>query len=371
MKIRILILLTATWMIFHSTSSCAQWNKQQLNIDFYSDSIEIPVDHSLFIEFNKPLSDANIKDFYSSVNASQYVETVQSLLKYKQNHNLNDWFYYQLVRKVVQQISPKDDNYYRYTLYKWFVMAKSGYDVHLAIGGQQLLFYIRSDENIYDIPFYVKNNKQYVCLNRHDYIKTDFEKLTVLEVEIAIAKAVNAFSYKISQLPDFKSNTYAEKDIHFDYHENAYEFKIKINPQLNTIFANYPVVDFDSYFNIPLSKETYSSLILTLKSNLQGMSQKEGVEYLMDFTRYAFSYESDQDNYGKEKRLSPELTLLSDHSDCDDRVGLFFYLVKEIYNLPMITLLYPTHVTSLSIGQISSELRKIPYQVVYEYNPNK
>ncbi len=401
MKIRILILLTATWMIFHSTSSCAQWNKQQLNIDFYSDSIEIPVDHSLFIEFNKPLSDANIKDCYSSVNASQYVETVQSLLKYKQNHNLNDWFYYQLVRKVVQQISPKDDNYYRYTLYKWFVMAKSGYDVHLAIGGQQLLFYIRSDENIYDIPFYVKNNKQYVCLNRHDYIKTDFEKLTVLEVEIAIAKAVNAFSYKISQLPDFKSNTYAEKDIHFDYHENAYEFKIKINPQLNTIFANYPVVDFDSYFNIPLSKETYSSLILTLKSNLQGMSQKEGVEYLMDFTRYAFSYESDQDNYGKEKRLSPELTLLSDHSDCDDRVGLFFYLVKEIYNLPMITLLYPTHVTiaisfdkpvgkpivykgrkysvceptpqyeSLSIGQISSELRKIPYQVVYEYNPNK
>ncbi len=212
---------------------------------------------------------------------------------------------------------------------------------------------------------------------------------------------MNAFSYKISQLPDFKSNTYAEKDIHFDYHENAYEFKIKINPQLNTIFANYPVVDFDSYFNIPLSKETYSSLILTLKSNLQGMSQKEGVEYLMDFTRYAFSYESDQDNYGKEKRLSPELTLLSDHSDCDDRVGLFFYLVKEIYNLPMITLLYPTHVTiaisfdkpvgkpivykgrkysvceptpqyeSLSIGQISSELRKIPYQVVYEYNPNK
>jgi hypothetical protein len=131
------------------------------------------------------------------------------------------------------------------------------------------------------------------------------------------------------------------------------------------------------------------------------MNQKEGVEYLMDFTRYAFSYENDQENYGKEKRLSPELTLLSDHSDCDDRVGLFFYLVKEIYNLPMITLLYPTHVTiaisfdkpigrpvvykgrkysvceptpqyeSLSLGQISSELRKMPYQVVYEYTPNK
>jgi hypothetical protein len=33
------------------------------------------------------------------------------------------------------------------------------------------------------------------------------------------------------------------------------------------------------------------------------------------------------------------------YSDCDDRVALFYYLVKEIYNLPMIALLYPTHVT--------------------------
>jgi hypothetical protein len=31
----------------------------------------------------------------------------------------------------------------------------------------------------------------------------------------------------------------------------------------------------------------------------------------MRFTRYAFLYENDQDNFGKEKRLSPEQTLLT------------------------------------------------------------
>ncbi len=388
-------------MIFHSQRSYAQWNRQEVSIDFFSDSIEIPIEHSFNIPFSSFISEQNIRDFYASISLSKFDPTIQSLLNYKTTHKLDDWFYYQLVRKTAQQISPKEDNYYRYTLYKWFIMARSGYDVHLAISNQQLLFYIRSDENIYDIPFYVKNNQQYVCLNRHDYGQTDFSKQAVFEVEIPILGAVNVFSYKISQLPDFKASAYTEKDIHFDYHENAYEFKIKINPQLKTIFANYPVVDFASYFNIPLSKKTYSSLINTLKTNLNGMNQKEGVEYLMDFTRYAFSYESDQDNYGKERRLSPELTLLSDHSDCDDRVGLFFYLVKEIYDLPMITLLYPTHVTiaisfdkplgrpivykgrkysvceptpqseSLSLGQLSTELRKMPYQVVYEYTPNK
>lgn len=118
-----------------------------------------------------------------------------------------------------------------------------------------------------------------------------------------------------------------------------------ISPQISTLFTNYPGVDFESYFNIPLSRQTYVSLIPALKENIRGMSQKRGVDYLMRFTRNALMYETDEQNFGKEKRLSPELTLFSEYSDCDDRAGLFFYLVKEIYNLPMITVLYPTHVT--------------------------
>ena len=129
------------------------------------------------------------------------------------------------------------------------------------------------------------------------------------------------------------------------------------------------------------------------------MSQKRGIDYLMRFTRYAFLYENDEDNFGKEKRLSPEETLFSKYSDCDDRAALFFYLVKEIYNLPMIALLYPTHITmavqfdkpvgtpimyngqaysvceptpqkeNLGIGQLSESLKNIPYKVVYAYQP--
>ena len=129
------------------------------------------------------------------------------------------------------------------------------------------------------------------------------------------------------------------------------------------------------------------------------MNQKKGVDYLMRFTRYAFLYENDQENFGKEKRMSPEETLFSAYSDCDDRAALFFYLVKEIYNLPMIALLYPTHITmavafnkplgdqirykgkvysvceptpekeDLQIGQLAANLRNVAYEVVYQYVP--
>jgi hypothetical protein len=159
------------------------------------------------------------------------------------------------------------------------------------------------------------------------------------------------------------------------------------------------VVDYASYFNIPLSKETYSSLIPGLKKSVKDMKQKKGVDYLMNFTRHAFLYEDDLNNFGKEKRMSPEQTLLNKYSDCDDRAALFFYLVKEVYNLPMIAVLYPTHVTiavkfdkptghtieykgqlysvceptpqdqDLRIGQVSPSLKHMAYSIAYEYNP--
>jgi hypothetical protein len=174
---------------------------------------------------------------------------------------------------------------------------------------------------------------------------------------------------------------------------------VKLSPQMQKLFTNYPVVDYESYVNIPLSKETYNSLIPQLKKNLKGMKVKSGVDYLMRFTRYAFLFETDANKFGSEKRLSPEQTLFYNESDCEDRVGLFFYLVKEIYDLPMIVLAYPSHVTiavefqkpvgqtvsyngklytvceptpqkqDLLVGQLSPELSKAPFKVAYAYDP--
>jgi hypothetical protein len=150
---------------------------------------------------------------------------------------------------------------------------------------------------------------------------------------------------------------------------------------------------------MPLSKTTYESLIPSLKKQVQGMKQRDGVEFLMRFTRYAFLFKPDAEAFGGEKRLSPEQTLLYEYSDCEDRAALFFFLVKEIYNLPMLVLTYPQHVTvaiqfekaygktveyqgmkysicepspqkiDLRVGQILPELSKKEFQIAYAYHP--
>lgn len=381
--------------------SYSQDKGQRLCFEFCGKTFNSDLDSSVMVDFSQPLSQQSVKSFYVTLNSGNYQSLISSLLTYKEKYKLNDWLYYQLIRKTAEQISHKADNYQRYTLYKWFFLAKSGYDARLAIGKNELLFYVRSDEDISDIPFYVRDGKQYMCLNYHDYGKIDFEKNKFSLANIVVPEAKNAFSYKITQMPDFKPEDYTQKDLQFNYHQRVYHFKVMLNPQVESIFANYPGVNFESYFNIPLTRETYSSLIPALKNNVKKMSQKKGVDYLMKFTRNALLYEDDEQNFGKEKRLSPELTLFYKYSDCDDRAALFFYLVKEIYNLPMIALLYPTHITmavqfdkplgnsilykgkkysvceptpqlqDLRIGQISAQLRNTSYEVVYQYDPGK
>lgn len=387
------------FLILVLTVTCSNVTAQNYSFEFYNGTFNFELDKSSRIDVSDSLSNQTVNSFYTSINQSNYQPVLASLLAYKKKYQLNDWIYYQLIRRTAQQISPKAENYYRYTLYKWFFLIKSGYDARLGIGKDKLIFYVRNDENIEDIPFFMEDGRKYMCLNYHDYGKIDFKKEKILPANVFIPEADRSFSYKITRMPDFQPETYMEKDIHFNYHQRSYLFKVMLNPAVESIFANYPGVDFESYFNIPLSHETYRSLIPFLKENVRGMPQKRGVDYLMRFTRYSFLYQTDEDNFGKEKRLSPEQTLYYKYSDCDDRAALFFYLVKEIYNLPMIALLYPTHISmavqfdkphgqsiiykgekytvceptpqeqDLRIGEISAKLHNVSYEVVYSYDP--
>lgn len=400
MRLQISISLLLAGFSLFPVQTRARTVDPNIKFEFCGQSVELSIDPSMIHPLGELRNRKSIGDFSAALLASNYNQTVSQLLAYREKYQMDDWLYYQLVRKTAQQISPKADDYYRYTLYKWFFLYASGYNPTLRISDEKLLFYVQSDENIYNIPFYLKQGKQYVCLNYHDYgNNVAFDHESFQEVLEPKSSAYRSFSYRVTKLPDFRPDDYQERDIEFNYNDQTYHFKVKLNQQIKTIFINYPAVDYGSILNIPLSKETYQTLIPILKKTVQGMKTKDGVDYLMKFTRYAFMFETDLNNFGNEKRLTPEQTLLYDQSDCEDRVALFYCLVKEIYNLPMIVLSFPGHVTmgikfekssgkpviyngeaytvceptpqkiDLPLGHLMPGLQKMEYEVVYAYSP--
>jgi hypothetical protein len=396
------ILLTIVFLLGLIIIGYGQSNYKKFSIQYFGDTIivnskiELPT-----IDINKKFSENDIINFYAAVDKQNFQPIIDSILLYKKKYGLDDWLFYQLIRRTAEQLCAKTKNFEYYTIYKWLLLVKCGYNAKLAFINEKLLLYVQSNDNIYDIPLFSLENKQYVCLNIHDFAKINFKESELKKVNIKVDNATNTFSYKINSIPNFKEKHINEKEVFFKYHRRLNSFKISIDEQMEILFNNYPSVDFDFYFNIPVSTNTYNSLIPFLKDAVKKMSQKKGVDFLMRFTRNAFLYETDQQNFGVEKRLSPEQTLMNNYSDCDDRVSLFYYLIKEIYNLPIIVLLYPTHVTTavelakpignpieykgrkftfceptpqkdnLPIGKLMEEYYNKEYKIAFEYIPEK
>lgn len=374
---------------------------QTVSFEFYGSFIALPHAQEAVAYFEKkqPITTASVQGFYNQLQASSLPQIAGVLRAYKKNYAPDDWVFYQLVRRTAEQLSPKADNYIQYTLYKWYLLTQTGYSTLLTASSDKLLMYVHSADPVYEIPVREENGRQYVCLNYHDYSPLNFDTEHFTPLQVSVADGGLPFSYRITKLPRFEKESYTIKDFDFADGQREYQFKILVNQQMKKIFANYPVLDYSYYFDMPLSTETYGSLIPLLKDAVKGMNEKAGVEYLMRFTRQAFPFATDTQLYGKEKRLSPEQLLLYDYSDCEDRAAFFYYLVKEIYNLPMIVLAYPQHVTvavqfqkpvghsiayrghqysiceatpqrrNLNAGQLPAHLRHQRFEVVHAYEP--
>ncbi len=223
-----------------------QSNSHRIAFDFYGDSVQYLVNDGMYIKFNdRDRSAAHVARFLEEMENVNFGEVFKALDQYRQSQQPDDWMYYQLVRRIAETFSPKANNYWQYTLYKFFLMYKSGYDPLLVINPSKIVFFIQSNDNIYNMLLRVRNNKNYICINYHDYAgQFDFENEQYQEISLIHQDAgQKAFSYRISKLPHFSKSDYISKRLNFSTQRNEYFFKIKIKNNLKTILKNYPIVD--------------------------------------------------------------------------------------------------------------------------------
>jgi hypothetical protein len=329
-------------------------------------------------------------------------ELVREMGMLRDKEGLCDWLFYQMVRRASAAIAPKSRDYFLYTVTKWHLLKESGYDPLIAVDKEQILLYVRTGDVVYNLPIKLIDGRQYVCLNFHDYgFRTNPDPGPVTLIGTGSPHSGKDFSFTIDRLPEFPETAYCQRDLAFSFGKRREHLKIRINEALKGYLANYPVTEYSNQFNIPLSRETRSSLIEPLRQKLSTLDTRKGLEYLMQFTRHAFPFATDSEIFGREKRLSPEETLLYEQSDCEDRSALFFCLVKELYDLPMIVLSYPDHVTiavkvdgpvenavihegeayticeptpqkkELRLGETIPGIHDRPFEISYVYRPTK
>lgn len=289
-----------------------------------------------------PAKTQDLLTVYGLLDRTQYTYSLQQLTHMRQELHLNDWLYYELLVKASESVFPEEMKQNR-VYFQWFMLRKSGYDaqlyyvednvfLHVLVTGQQFGFYT-----------IVREGKKYINLSA---------KMKGLNLELGSAiipkvpedGAEGAFSMNLTQLPELDDSPLVHKEINFSHQGQDHRVGVSLNKDHIRMMDDYPFSDQRSYFQVDLSKAAKHSLLPALAEEMNGLNERQKVEYLLSFTRTGFIYKEDKEGYGTEKPMTAEQTLFYSWSDCEDRTALFFCLVRDLTNLPIIVLDFETHV---------------------------
>lgn len=310
-----------------------------LNVDFYGNESKLTFPST--IPQIKRISAESISAYFIQASNSSPISKLGSeLLSLKQKLRLNDWGYYQLVEKCAGQLESDSS---AKTLLTWVLLIKSGYNAKTGFSGNAVYLLLPFRETLF--------NNYYIGMNGQDYFipsaDVKAEEIQQMTVHKADYPNNSTFSLMIAQLPDLGSET-INKDLVF----GGRKLSINQSGQLIDFYKDYPMCEIKVYFSSPLSEMTVSSLEKYFKPLFSGLTEKEKIAVLLEFTQKSFPYQTDQEQFAREKYFFPDELFFYPSSDCEDRAILFAKLVKHFTRLNCIALDYPGHVnTAVNFGE--------------------
>jgi hypothetical protein len=112
------------------------------------------------------------------------------------------------------------------------------------------------------------------------------------------------------------------------------------------LLEDMPQIDLDLIFSARVSREVEKDFQKSLEKVLSGKTEEEKVAYLLNFVQQSFAYQTDQEQFGREKYFFVEEVIHYPYSDCEDRSVLFTWLVRKLTGLRVVGLEYDGHVAA-------------------------
>ncbi|RMD86922.1 MAG: hypothetical protein D6813_14265 [Calditrichaeota bacterium] len=311
-----------------------------LEINFFNTNLKIYYDPAFDFSLPEEINKEVISTFWAELSQTNYEDFLKQMNYYREALQLNDWGYGMLLAQVASALYPKSKN--QQNLFVWFMLQKSGYEAKFGLQDQTVYLLIASDNVLYGTNYFKLDGKNFYLV---DYLEPAKQIKSLFTYEGNYPNANKTTDLYMKHLPNLKPSINT-RTVKFKYENKSYNLSFQYDHSLIEFFQNYPQTDLEVYFATPLSPKSDRSILAALKPVIQGTSQAEAVNRLLRFVQTAFDYETDEQQFGREKFLFAEETLHYPYSDCEDRSILFAYLVTRLTGLDVIALDFPGHIAT-------------------------
>ena len=322
-----------------------------VEVPYFRESVPVTYDPSaLRHDGLASVDERGIGDYLSAVEAQDWSPVLGSLAEKRAAWRLNDFLYARLVDATVARIGERlSENERRITAAH--LLALDGFDIRLCYDADEVYVYALTDEPLYEVPIITERDRRFVNLTSALRPRDGVTRSLKFHPR-DLAAGGRALSFDLTDLPRLPERL-SERVYEFEYRGERLKLHAACDLSVVAWMRDYPIVAEGKYVETPLTPATAGRLHAELRPLLAGKTQREQLELLAAFTRGAFVYKEDRRGYGASKPMIADEVLHYPVSDCEDRSALYFSLVRDLLNLPVVAIAYNDH---LSVAVASAHL---------------
>lgn len=318
---------------------------------FFGESLVLPAVSVGDLPYCRGWSEKKVKRFYGDLFQTDFRQFLNFCTVQAGAMCIGDWGYYLLVERIAAHYFPKDT--LSATVFTCFMMRRSGYECTLTyrLRQRQIACYVCTLQRVDYRHHLYRRGKCYSQVCGTDCpggIELDWSemerKMELGRGQKETMSRLRALDLRMTEAPLIGSR-FCERRFCMSIGTDSLEVAVCYNPQHLVYYDRYPFTSLDVYFNTPLPvmaaerlKESFMPLLLRLPLF-------ERADFLLRYVQFAYRYETDHAQFGREKYNFAEESLHYDAADCDDRSILYATLLRLLVpEVEVIGLNFPLHV---------------------------
>lgn len=316
--------------------------EQYFVFEFYGTECKVRLDDTH--RFNLPYcNEKAVAKVWEECSSTLYNNVIRDCLELRIRHSLCDWAYLQMLQALGESFFGEGSN--EATLLTAYLYCQSGYKMRLAHDKQHLYLLVASRHTIYGHKYYTIDGDNYYLLKENN-------DASLFICEASFPKE-QALSLWMEQTPALELERTDSRLLQSKRYTDM-QAEVYGNKNLLTFYNSYPpsevggskMTRWAMYVQTPLGKETRESLYPVLKERLNGLTETDAANRLLNFVQTAFEYGYDEEQWGEERAFFAEETMHYPYSDCEDRAILYSHLVRDLLGLDVALIYYPGHLAT-------------------------
>ena len=276
-----------------------------------------------------------VADAYEAMCKADYKPLLADCRQLKKDLKLNDWGVFLFVRDVSNALCV-DAN--ASVVMQQFLLNELGYKSKMArcADRDQMLLFVATDCKMYGRPYFTKDGLNY-------YNLTSDETCQFYMCQEDSPKAKSSIDMQITNAPLLNSGMVNS------VHKNGagtVAVSVDVPKSLMLFYKSMPQCDYSVYVNAKVNPSVADRLLSSLAPIVEGKSETEAANLLINFVQTGFKYATDQEQFGYEKPFFVEELFYYPYCDCEDRAVLYSYLVRNLLKLDVVLLDYPNHIAT-------------------------